>query len=234
MSYADRLKKLQGAWKSAKPATGGGSLPAGKYQMQIARALITEGKAEFNKGHMQVELQMTVVTGKMKGRKMRKWIDLEAPANEEKNIPSGMAQFKGILEVLSLDMPDLDKLEKFLNKLVGCVINTQVVVNQKGYANVYINSLVNAASDSEDEDEDEDEDEEESTDDDEDEDDEDEDEDEEEEAPAPVVEKRGPGRPPGSKNKPKVDFPAKKPEEEKKPKKPDDDEDFDDWEDDDE
>ena len=196
MSYADRLKKLGNQWKTDKAAKGGGSLPAGSYQLEIKTVRIEEGKAAFNRGHMQVAIAFAVATGPMRGRKQIKWIDLEAEAKaiNGMDIPSGISQFKGILQNIGLDIPsDLSEknLSLLFKEMVGIICNCTVRVNDKGYATIYVNSAVNAANASSEKDEEEaeeDDDTEEESEDDEDEDDEeDEEEEEEEEAPKPIV-----------------------------------------------
>lgn len=161
MSYQKRLDALNKSWESDKAATGFQQLPPGKYQFEIKKAIPTEGKSDFNKGHLVIRMDFQVVTGSLKGRKAAKFIDLEQPANKEKSLPSGMSMFKGCLESLKVDMPKnlTDKsIKKVLEQLIGIVFNGTCVHNKSGYANIYINDLVNAAS-SNDEEEDDDEDE---------------------------------------------------------------------------
>lgn len=195
MSYKDRLNKLSKAWETDKAVAGAGQLPAGKYQFQIKRAYLEESKASFNKGHLQAVFEVAVITGPAKNRKA--WIrtDLEAPANPAKNFPSGMSRFKGYLETLKVEMPKVlseKAIKGVLEQLIGIVFNGACVHNAKGYANIYINDLVNAPAEAEDEeeetgsedtDEDESEQEEATEDADEDDDEDAEDEDEEEEEP---------------------------------------------------
>lgn len=214
-NYADRLDKLKKQWDKDKPASGGAfGLPEGKHQCIIKRAVLEEGKASFNKGNVQVALYLEVFTGPHKGRKQTKWIDLEAPAKDK--IPSGISQFKGVLQALGLDIPSdmsMKSIEACLKSLVNIVCDVFAKANAKGYVNVYINGAVHAAKqeddDEEEAEEESDDDEEEDSDDDEEE---SEEEDEEEDKPAP-------------KQAAKPKAPAKK-------SKKDDDDDFDDWDDD--
>tara|TARA_R110000751_G_scaffold300963_1_gene413047 strand:- start:31193 stop:31948 length:756 start_codon:yes stop_codon:yes gene_type:complete len=248
MSYAKRLKALGGAWKKDKSAKGGAGISAGKHQYEIVRAVLEESKMSYNKGHMQVTLEIKVVTGSDKGKKG--WIntDIEQEATEKWPI-SGIARFKGYLETLGLDLPPQlseKAIQEVLALLVGCVFNGATIINAKGYPNHYINDLVHAAGDEDEEEEEEeededdddsedsdsDEDDEEADDDDEDED--DDEEEEEDEKDEPVRLKKG-----AKKDAKKVDFkPTKtKPKPKAEPKKKpapakDSDEDDDDWDED--
>ena len=176
MSYKNRLDKLKANWDSDKPASNSPQLPAGKYQFTIKRAFLEESKASFNKGNLCVVIEAHVLTGAFKGRKSFIRIDLEAKANIDKGWPSGISRFKGTLETLKLDMPKTlsDKdIEKTLKALINTCFNGTCVVNQKGYSNVYINDLLNAASEEDDDEEENEEDDDESEDDSDDDDEED-------------------------------------------------------------
>jgi len=239
-SYAKRLAGLKKSWDSDKAVSSQGQLPEGKYQFEIKRAVLGESKASFNKGNAQVEFHCAVITGPLKGRKHIIRQDLESKANIEEGWPSGISRFKGYLETLKVDMPktlDENGLNKCLKQLVGIVFEGACVHNQKGYANVYINELVNASDEDEDEeevDEDEDEDEaEESEDkdsedeeDDEEEDSDDDDESEDEDEDDDEEEEEKPAKKPAPKPASKSD---KKPAKAEKPAKKEDD---DDWSDD--
>tara|TARA_R110000782_G_scaffold211669_1_gene299821 strand:+ start:8054 stop:8809 length:756 start_codon:yes stop_codon:yes gene_type:complete len=247
MSYAKRLKALGGAWKNDKAKKGGAGISAGKHQYEITRATFEESKMSYNKGHMQVSLEITVATGADKGRKG--WINVDLEQEATTKFPtSGIARFKGHLETLGMELPaqlSEKAIRALLAEMVGIVFNGACVINGKGYPNHYINDLVHAAgegSDDEDdeeedddeddddsEDSDSDEDDEEDDDDDEDDDDEEEEEDEEDE-PAPPKKKAA------KKDPKKLSFkpaPKKAPAKAKAPVKgkkaeAEDDEDFDD------
>jgi flagellar biosynthesis GTPase FlhF len=186
MSYVQRLAKLKSAWVKSKPATGG-SLPEGKYQFTIKKAQVSLGTQEFNKGHIMVTYQLEVATGPLKGRRAKIAVDLESEGLPDKNVPPGMDIFKGHLEMLQIDIPkmlDEKTLKKILESMIGIVFDGVAVLNKKGYTNIYINSLTNAAPDEDDDEEEEEEEEEEESEDEEDEeseDDEEEDEDSDEE-----------------------------------------------------
>tara|TARA_R110002094_G_scaffold145203_1_gene134584 strand:+ start:450 stop:1211 length:762 start_codon:yes stop_codon:yes gene_type:complete len=208
MSYAKRLKALGGAWKNDKAKKGGAGISAGKHQYEITRATFEESKMSYNKGHMQVSLEITVATGADKGRKG--WINVDLEQEATTKFPtSGIARFKGHLETLGMELPaqlSEKAIRALLAEMVGIVFNGACVINAKGYPNHYINDLVHAAgegSDDEDdedeeddeeddddsEDSDSDEDDEEDDDDDEDEDDDEEEEEDEEDEPAPPKKK---------------------------------------------
>ena len=155
-NYAKRLAGLKKQWSEDKPHTGGGQLPEGKYQFIIKRALIEESKADFNKGNMTIVIHLEVVTGENKGRKHIYRLDLEAKANAEKGWPSGISRFKGLLDILHIEIPgsfDDAAMNEILKAMLNLVVAGQCVHNQKGYANVYINSLIDAPVDSEDDEE---------------------------------------------------------------------------------
>jgi len=186
-SYANRLKNLKDQWKNDKPAAGMAALPAGKYQFQVTRAFLEPSKASFNKGNLTLVVQLTVASGALKGRKAMYRLDLEAKANKEKNWPSGISRFKGLLDNLKLDMPSElndEGINAVLSQLVNAIVEGQSVVNDKGYSNIYLNRLVNAGGDTTDEDESDEEDDEtdDETSDDAESDDESDDEDEEDES----------------------------------------------------
>ena len=227
MSYSKRLASLKKQWTDSKPAVGG-SLPEGKYQFVIRQAKIEEGKQDFNKGHLLIVYTLEVAVGPLKGRKAWIRVDLDSEGIPSKNVPAGMAIFKGHLDTLHIDIPsDLteESLKNMLESLVGTVFNGQAVANKKGYINVYINSLVNSAPQEEEEVEEEEEEEEEASDEDENED----EEDEEEEEPAPP---KKPAPAPAKKGGFQVTGKGKQAEAKKpapKQAETEDDEDSDDW-----
>ena len=146
-NYNDRLKKLQQNWKTEKAAESGSKLPEGKYQWIISRATLGNSKASFNKGNVQFTLELKVAVGPMKGRKVLKSYDLESKANPAKNIQSGLAYFKRLIEDIQLDMPaslEERELKKLAESMVNMVVYGACVHNAKGYANYYINGLVDA------------------------------------------------------------------------------------------
>ena len=159
-NYKNRLEKLKDAWDRDKPAANQAALPEGPYQFEIKRAVLAPSKAPFNKGNLQLEVHLAVAVGPLKGRKHINYLDLEQKANVDRGFPSGISRFKGLLENLEVDMPkslDQKHLEKTCAQLIGLNVEGVCKHNAKGYANVFINSLVNAgASDEDDDDEDDD------------------------------------------------------------------------------
>lgn len=242
-SYKDRLNNLKKSWEKDKAVTGAPRLPAGKYQFEIKRAVLEESKFKYNLGHLQVTYDVMVITGPHKGAKARIIQDLETPADNAKNWPSGMSRWKGHLETLKIDMPkslDDKSIKATLASMIGVVFNGACVINKNGYPNIYINDLVNAPSESDgDEDEVEDEDEteedteteetsEDETEDDEDSDDEDDEDDEDEEEE--LAEKPNKKQQMMAQTLAKATPPSKKPAPDKAPtKKPKKEEDDDDW-----
>jgi len=229
MSFAKRLTALKKNWKESKAVKGSGNdpLPEGKYQFHIDKAVLEESKAKFNKGNMQVTYHLSVITGSMKGKKHWLRVDLESDGKKGE-YPTGMEIFKGHLETLEIDMPKVlteAALKKTLTELLGVIFNGACVHNNKGWANVYINDLVDASDEEDDE-------ETEEVEEDEDEDDEEEDEEDEDEdfevkkstakKPAKKTSKKAPAK---KKNQPDPEDPEDEEDDE--------DEDDEDWDDDD-
>lgn len=228
MSYKDRLNKLKQSWDSDKPAAGAPTLPPGKYQFVIKTARLVESTAAYNKGHLQVEMTCAVAVGPLKGRKHKIYTDLEQEATDK--FPSGISRFKGYLETLKIDMPkDLSEksIKNTLEQLIDVVFDGACVVNAKGYANVYINGLVSAASESDDDEDDDDEDDDESEDDESDDDDNEDDEDDDDDEEEKPVAKSSKNPPKSEPSKPSV----KKSTDKKPAKKADKEETEDDWDD---
>ena len=145
MSYADRLKDLQDSWKNDKADAGGGvKLPEGSYQAKIATAKPTIGKKGKRIGHVIVDIKMTVVAGKLAGKSGFTNYDLNQPSSN--GFPSGIARFKGLLEMSGVAMPK--KLsEKSLKTACAGLLDSvyDIGVKHNGqYVNMYINRLVHS------------------------------------------------------------------------------------------
>jgi hypothetical protein len=147
--YSNRLKKI--ATNFAKTAaarpTAFVTLPKGQHQVEITEVkLIPESKAKFALGQLEIKLTGTVLVGEFKGAKCFFGFFLEQPAKNinGKDIPSGLASFKGVCEVLNIDLPRLD--DKTLIAALKAMKGLRVVAwfNGKGN-NGYINSLLDSA-----------------------------------------------------------------------------------------
>ena len=60
-NYAERLKKLQGAWEKDKAVERTQGLPAGKYQWIISKAILNQSKAAFNNGYLVCRISFCFV-----------------------------------------------------------------------------------------------------------------------------------------------------------------------------
>lgn len=144
MSFAARFKDLGKAWKNTKPASGGGSLPDGKYQAVISKAQLGEIKSGKDKGDPRVGYTFKVISGDQNGRVAFTsfnlgWVDTDRGL-------SGIGFFKKMLETLEVECPG-KMTEKSINAALGecldAVVEIQVVTKGQ-FTNTYCNKLINA------------------------------------------------------------------------------------------
>ena len=227
-----REKALAKRWKKSKAPDRFSKIPPGTYQAEITDIKIDSSK----KGKYLIKWTLEIKSDKkLKGRKVFKSNDiLWEPTPRKKGDMDGLDFFKGDLETIGYDLPELDEksLKKLLKKLKGTLVEIYIQDNKKNpkYQDCYFNSAINDGDSDEEEEEDEeieeetdDDDEEEDEEDDEEEEDEEEDDDEEE---YEEVEEEKP--------KKKVKKASKKKAKKKAEPEPEDDDDFDDDDDDEE
>jgi hypothetical protein len=148
MGYKERLKRLNSEYRATKPAkpSGFSELPKGTYQFVVSTVKMLESKAEFAKGELEVQVYSKVLTGDYKGVMGRTNFFLEQPAKEinGKEIPAGLAQFKGFIEGMGISLPDLtDKsMSAALRELKGMKFNGYCTGK---FNNVYFNSPLDTA-----------------------------------------------------------------------------------------
>ena len=226
-----REKALAKRWKKSKAPSGRFSkLPPGTYQAEITDIKIDSSK----KGKYLIKWTLEIKSDKkLKGRKVFKSNDiLWEPTPRKKGDMDGLDFFKGDLETIGYDLPELDEksLKKLLKKLKGTLVEIYIQDNKKNpkYQDCYFNSAINDG-DSNEEEEEEDEETEEETDDDDEEEDDEEEEDEEEDDDEEEYEEVEEEKP-----KKKAKKASKKKAKKKAEPEPEDDDDFDDDDDDEE
>ena len=223
-----REAALAKRWKKSKAPDRFAKIPPGTYQAEIVSIKLDGSK----KGKYMIKWTLEIKSDKkLKGRKVFKSNDiLWEPLTRKKGDMDGLDFFKGDLETIGYDLPNLDEksLKKLVKKLIGTLVEVYIQDNKKNpkYQDCYFNSAINNGDDEDEEEEDEEyeEVEEDEDEDEDDEEDEEDDEDEEEEEEKPVKKKK-----PTPKKKPG------RPKKKKEPE-PEDDEEFDDdddeeWED---
>ncbi len=144
MGYADRLKKLNEAYKDSKVKKGGiGARPAdGDYHLRIEKAQLSEVPKGKLKGSMQVVWVCAVAGGDDAGKKLFKNVIIEGVTAD-----IGLGILKGDLETLGLKMPNISKLvgkDGILGQCVGKVLNSRLITNEKDprWYKIYFNDLV--------------------------------------------------------------------------------------------
>lgn len=144
--FIRRLNNARGNWNNIKPPESRGPrepIPDGKYQVQIVgNKLSEEGK---------LNVRYKILKGDYAGRLVFNSINLAYEKVAGDNF--GLSLFKGYLQKLRLDLPDLTPqgLNTVLNKTLNMVVEVSLIVSKKNpnYQNVYIDGLVNAHEPSE-------------------------------------------------------------------------------------
>jgi hypothetical protein len=147
--YRDKLKRLNADYRrteAAKPSSFN-NLPQGTYQFEIKSVkLVPESKATFAKGELELQIYPAVLTGEFKGSMGRMNFFLEQPAKKvgDREIPSGLATFKGFIEGMGVSLPDLTEksLQAALRELKG--MKFVGYCNGK-YNTIYFNSALETA-----------------------------------------------------------------------------------------
>ena len=138
-SYNDRLKELKSAWNKTKAASGKSfaKVPEGRYQAEV-----TQAKVDWKT--LRVNFSLKIKRGDQAGQMANRSINLDYQGTN--TVPSGLAMFKGDLEVLGINIPEVfdeKAVPSMLAETLGSLV--EITVKHKGgYVNTYLNSLVHA------------------------------------------------------------------------------------------
>lgn len=127
LNYASALAALDDDFASASAQTGGGELPAGRYNAILKEAKIVP---RSNNG-IALSVSFIVTEGQYKGRYAFTSYGLHK---------NGLPFFKGFLQMIQLPLTKLSELEKSLPLFPGhmCVISVQQDKQRPQYTNTYV------------------------------------------------------------------------------------------------
>lgn len=134
MAIASKLSQLAKTWKKVAPQTASFSqVPDNEYVASIKEMKLEESK---KKGRLQVVTSFEIADGDYTGQTVKRFDGIEDE--------TGMGYFKGLCEIIGMDIPDeLELLQDAMNEFVAnCndLFNINVKSNN-GYSNVYVNGV---------------------------------------------------------------------------------------------
>lgn len=135
LNYASTLAALDDEFASASAQTGGGELPAGRYNAILKEAKIVP---RSNNG-IALSVSFVVTEGQYKGRYAFTSYGLHK---------NGLPFFKGFLQMIQLPLARLSELENDLPQFTGrmCVINVQQDKQKPQYTNTYVDRYLGMGS----------------------------------------------------------------------------------------
>ena len=89
-----KLRKLSKAWSRSEARVAGSPIKDGDYIGKVVKMEVGESK----KGRLQVATRFKIMDGKVKGQETSRFDGIETEEN--------MDWFKGLCEVLGVDIPD--------------------------------------------------------------------------------------------------------------------------------
>jgi hypothetical protein len=134
------LSALGATWKTVQGTTASfTNVPDGDYVGDLKEIKL----AQSQKGRWQVEFTWEVADGEQAGRTQKQFYGIST--NEGAPDPVGMGYFKGVTEVIGLDLPEdanvwQDEFDSFIQNN-NTVLYDIAIKSNGNYANVYVNGV---------------------------------------------------------------------------------------------